>query len=101
MTQMTVLQPAAPFPSLTVALPGGHTLRLPDALAGRFGVVLYYRRSWCPYCNAQLGAFQRSLDTLADAAISGVAPSGDEEAPTPALIARQGPPVPGRHSTGA
>src|SRR6266702_3975064 len=29
MTQMTVLQPGAPFPSLTVALPGGSTLRLP------------------------------------------------------------------------
>ena len=52
MTQMTVLQPGDPFPSLTVALPGGRTLRLPDALAGRFGVVLYYRGSWCPYCNA-------------------------------------------------
>src|ERR1700761_7029129 len=59
MTQMTVLQPGDPFPSLTVALPGGRTLRLPDALAGRFGVVLYYRGSWCPYCNAQLSAFQR------------------------------------------
>lgn len=41
MTQMTVLQPGDPFPSLTVALPGSRTLRLPDALAGRFGVVLY------------------------------------------------------------
>src|SRR5260370_31859127 len=64
MTEMTVLQPGDPFPSLTVALPGGRTLRLPDALAGRFGVVLYYRGSWCPYCNAQLSAFQRSLDNL-------------------------------------
>src|SRR6266699_2809392 len=73
MTQMTVLQPGDPFPSLTVALPGGRTLRLPDALAGRFGVVLYYRGSWCPYCNAQLSAFQRSLDSLADADISVVA----------------------------
>ena len=56
MTQMTVLQPGDPFPSLTVALPGGRALRLPDALAGRFGVVLYYRGSWCPYCNALWGA---------------------------------------------
>ena len=45
MTEMTVLQPGDPFPSLTVALPGGRTLRLPDALTGRFGVVLYYRGS--------------------------------------------------------
>ena len=73
MTQMTVLQPGDPFPSLTVALPGGRTLRLPDSLAGRFGVVLYYRGSWCPYCNAQLSAFQRSLDSLADADTSDAA----------------------------
>src|SRR5690242_3350747 len=90
MTQMTVLQPGDPFPSLTVALPGGRTLRLPDALAGRFGVVLYYRGSWCPYCNAQLSAFQRSLDNLANADISIVALSVDDEATTVDLIARHG-----------
>jgi len=90
MTQMTVLQPGDPFPSLTVALPGGRTLRLPDALAGRFGVVLYYRGSWCPYCNAQLSAFQRSLDSLADVDISVVALSVDDEATTGDLIARHG-----------
>ena len=49
-----------------MALPGGRTLRLPDALAGHYGVVLFYRGSWCPYCNAQLRAFQRSLDRLTD-----------------------------------
>src|SRR6266700_1946756 len=76
MTQMTVLQPGDPFPSLTVALPGGRTLRLPDSLAGRFGVVLYYRGSWCPYCNAQLSAFQRSLDSLAGLVIVSVYSSG-------------------------
>src|SRR5690242_13876476 len=90
MTQMTVLQPGDPFPSLTVALPGGRTLRLPDALAGRYGVVLYYRGSWCPYCNAQLSAFQRSLDNLADADVSIVALSVDDEATTADLIARHG-----------
>src|ERR1700745_2486404 len=90
MTQMPVLTPGDPFPSLTVALPGGQTLRLPDALAGRYGVVLYYRGSWCPYCNAQLSAFQRSLDKLADADISIVALSVDDEATTVDLIARHG-----------
>ena len=90
MTQMTVLQPGDPFPPVTVSLPGGRTLRLPDALAGRFGVVLYYRGSWCPYCNAQLSAFQRSLDSLAEADISVVALSVDDEATTVDLIARHG-----------
>src|SRR5260370_6935317 len=101
MTQRTVLQPAGPFPSLTVALPGGRTLRLPDALAGRFGVVLYYRGSWCPYCNAQLSAFQRSMDSLAGADISVVALSVDDEATTGDLIARHGLRFPVGHSADA
>ena len=101
MTQMTVLQPGDPFPSLTVALPGGRALRLPDALAGRFGVVLYYRGSWCPYCNAQLSAFQRSLDSLAGADISVVALSVDDEATTGDLIARHGLRFPVGHSAAA
>src|SRR5690348_10525441 len=101
MTQMTVLQPGDPFPSLTVALPGGRTLRMPEALDGRFGVVLYYRGSWCPYCNAQLSAFQRSLDSLADLDISVVALSVDDEAATGDLIARHGLGFPVGHSADA
>ena len=101
MTEMTVLQPGDPFPSLTVALPGGRTLRLPDVPAGRFGVVLYYRGSWCPYCNAQLSAFQRSLDSLADVDISVVALSVDDEATTLDLIARHGLRFPVGHSADA
>ena len=60
MTDKTLLHPHDPFPALTVSLPGGRTLRLPDDLAGHFGVILFYRGSWCPYCNAQLSAFQRA-----------------------------------------
>ena len=50
---MTILHPSDPFPALTVKLPDGGSLRLPDALAGHFGVMLFYRGSWCPCCNAQ------------------------------------------------
>ena len=84
-----------------MALPGGRALRLPDALDGRFGVVLYYRGSWCPYCNAQLSAFQRSLDRLADVDISVVALSVDDEATTADLIARHGLRFPVGHSADA
>jgi hypothetical protein len=35
-------------------------------VAGGFGVVLFYRGSWCPYCNAQLRAFQRATAGLAE-----------------------------------
>jgi peroxiredoxin len=90
MTEMTLLHPGDPFPTLTVALPGGRTLRLPDELDGHFAVVLFYRGSWCPYCNAQLRAFQRSLDGLASIDVTVVALSVDDEATTADLIAKQG-----------
>src|SRR5205807_295359 len=82
MTQMTLLHPGDPFPTLTVALPEGRALRLPDALAGHYGVVLFYRGSWCPYCNAQLRAFQRSLDRFADMDTPVIALSVDDETTT-------------------
>jgi peroxiredoxin len=54
---MTLLHPGDRLPALAVALPGQGTLQLPGALAGHYGVILLYRGSWCPYCNAQLRAF--------------------------------------------
>jgi peroxiredoxin len=54
---MPLLNPGDPFPRLTISTTGGQTLTLPDAFAGDFGVVLFYRGSWCPYCNALLRAF--------------------------------------------
>ena len=59
MTGTTLRHPGDLFPVLVVNLPGGRTLQLPDDLAGRFGVVLFSRGARCPYCNAQLSAFQR------------------------------------------
>ena len=40
---MTLLHPGDKFPALTVALPGGDSLQLPDVLNGHYGVVLFYR----------------------------------------------------------
>jgi hypothetical protein len=48
MTGTTLRHPGDPFPALVVNLPGGRTLHLPDDLAGRFGVVLFSRRSPVP-----------------------------------------------------
>ncbi|GIH49185.1 Peroxiredoxin [Microbispora rosea] len=83
---MTLLHPGDRFPDLAVALPGGETLHLPGALAGSFGVVLFYRGSWCPYCKAQLRAFQRSLETLSGVEAKVVALSVDDEATTEELV---------------
>jgi peroxiredoxin len=101
MADKTLLHPGDPFPALTVNLPGGGTLHLPDDLAGRFGVVLFYRGSWCPYCNAQLSGFQRALDGLAEVGASVVALSVDDEAATRDLIARHGLRFPVGHSADA
>lgn len=101
MTDTTLLHPRDQFPALTVARPGGGTLRLPDDLAGHFGVILFYRGSWCPYCNAQLSAFQRSLDHLADIDTLVAALSVDDEATTQGLIARRGLRFPVGHSADA
>ena len=90
MTDTKLLHPGDRFSALTVARIGGGTLRLPDDLAGHFGVILFYRGSWCPYCNAQLSAFQHSLDRLTDIGARVAALSVDDESTTQDLIARHG-----------
>jgi peroxiredoxin len=87
---MPLLNPGDPFPPLTITVPGGQALALPDAFAGDFAVVLFYRGAWCPYCNAQLRAFERAGQTLADAGIRVAALSVDDEATTAALVEKHG-----------
>lgn len=58
---------------------GGGTVSLPADLAGSFGVVLIYRGSWCPSCNAQLSAVAHAEDRLKEAGIGVVALSVDDE----------------------
>ncbi len=83
---MTTLHNGDTFPSLAATIVGGGTLSLPGALAGSFGVVLFYRGSWCPFCNAQLAAFSRAEKTLAEVGIKVVALSVDDEATAAALV---------------
>jgi len=87
---MPLLRPGDTFPALTLTVPGGETVTVPDAFAGQFGVLLFYRGSWCPYCNAQLRAFQRASTALAEAGVRVAALSVDDEATTAGLIARHG-----------
>jgi peroxiredoxin len=85
-----LLTPGDPFPQLTVTVPGGRALTLPDAFAGDFAALLFYRGAWCPYCNAQLRAFQQSGQALADAGIRVAALSADDETVTAGLAAKHG-----------
>jgi len=96
-----LLHPGDAFPALTLDLAGGTTALLPDMLAGHFGVVLFYRGSWCPYCNAQLRAFQRAQDTLDGLGVKVVALSVDDEATTSALVDKHKLTFPVGHSADA
>src|SRR5580700_5264225 len=83
---MTRLQNGQAFPVLDVAAVGGGTFSIPQALLGSYGVVLIYRGAWCPYCQAQLGGFERAREKLAEAGIKVVALSVDDEATTVGTI---------------
>ena len=98
---MTRLNRGDAFPSLTITPVDTSPLELPRALAGHFGVVLFYRGSWCPYCNAQLRAFQRAADGLAELDIRVVALSVDDEASTRQTIAALGLEFPVGHDADA
>ncbi|HEY3609376.1 MAG TPA: peroxiredoxin family protein [Pseudonocardiaceae bacterium] len=98
---MPLLSPGDAFPDIRVAVVGGQRLRLPDALDGDYGVVLFYRGSWCPYCNAQLRAFQRARNALAEVGATVVALSVDDEATTQALVDKLSLSFPVGHSADA
>ncbi|GAA0928099.1 peroxiredoxin family protein [Pseudonocardia zijingensis] len=98
---MPLLQPGDEFPALSVPLADGDALQLPDALAGRYGVVLFYRGSWCPYCNAQLRAFERAHDALAEVGAAVVALSVDDAETTRALVEKHHLRFPVGHSADA
>jgi peroxiredoxin len=51
---MPLLHPGDTFPELTLNVPGGQQIPVPGSFAGEFGVVLFNRGAWCPYCTAQL-----------------------------------------------
>lgn len=86
---MSRLENGQKFPSLELPLVGGGTVSLPEDLAGNYGVVLVYRGSWCPYCNAQLAAFSRAKEDLDAAGIKVVTLSVDDEATSAELVAKR------------
>ena len=97
---MTLLDPGDRFPARTINLADGKTIELPEALAGGYGVVVLYRGSWCPYCNARLSAFQRAQDRLEEIDARVVALSVDDEATTQGTDRQARSRVPGRPQRG-
>jgi peroxiredoxin len=64
-------------------------------------VVLFYRGAWCPYCNAQLRAFQRASGNLAEVGAKVVALTVEDESTTAELVAKHGLTFPIGHSADA
>jgi peroxiredoxin len=95
---MSPLQNGDAFPRLIVPKVGGGELVLPRDVSGAFGVVLFYRGSWCPYCKAQLAAFSRAQDSLAALGAKVVALSVDDEATSASFVQSLGLRFPVGHS---
>jgi peroxiredoxin len=89
------------FPSLEIPAVGGGIIRIPQSLRGSYGVVLIYRGAWCPYCQAQLGAFQRAESRLAEAGIKVAAFSVDDESTAAGTIDKYRLSFPVGHSADA
>lgn len=77
------------FPEFSADLVGGGTLNLPGDLAGSWGVVLFNRGRWCPFCQTQLAGFQKQLDQFAALGVTVVSLSADAEAEAAATVADQ------------
>jgi peroxiredoxin len=98
---MPLLSPGDTFPPLTLDIPGGHTVGVPGSFAGEFGVVLFNRGAWCPYCTAQLRAFQRASASLAEAGVRMAALWVNDEKTTAEFTAEHGLTFPLGHSADA
>ncbi len=84
---MTLLQPGDQFPRTVLNVSDGH-VALPDEAAGQYAVVLFFRGAFCPYCDAQLRAFERAQEAFAEGGIRVYALSADDEPTTRELLAK-------------
>src|SRR5215471_8306740 len=73
---MPLLHPGDTFSQLTLNIPGAQAIQVPGWFAGEFGLLLFNRGAWCPYCTAQLRAFQRAGNSLTQAGIRVAALTG-------------------------
>ena len=98
---MPLLHPGDTLPQLTLDIPGAQAIQVPGWFAGEFGVLLFNRGAWCPYCTAQLRAFQRAGDSLTQAGIRVAALWVDGEKTTAEFTAKHGLTFPLGHSADA
>ncbi|WP_248928549.1 peroxiredoxin-like family protein [Paenibacillus hamazuiensis] len=58
------LKEGAQAPNFTLTNPLGEQISLYDELAQGPVVLIFYRGSWCPFCNIQLRAYQQFLPEI-------------------------------------
>jgi len=68
------LKPGAVAPDFMLPDAQGRGARLQSLLRQGPVVLVFYRGSWCPYCNLHLRGFQRALASLARACCEMVFP---------------------------
>jgi peroxiredoxin len=73
----TLLDANNVFPELNLQLVFGETLKLPEGTAEGYGVVLFYRGYWWPFCNQQLADFQSLIKEFESEQITVIAGSVD------------------------
>ena len=56
--QAVPLAPGEPVPEVTLRDVDGKAYPLRERLAGQPAVLIFYRGSWCPYCNRHLAALE-------------------------------------------
>ena len=78
------------FPEIQLSLVDGRRLSLPSDLEHPFNVVLVNRGAWCPFCTAQLKAFQAGLPKLSSEGIGVVSFSADSLANSQKLVREHG-----------
>lgn len=71
------LENGAHFPAITAARVGGGELSIPQDVAGKWTILLFYRGHWCPYCRQQLLDFQQASQQLSEIDVQVVALSVD------------------------
>jgi peroxiredoxin len=86
-TNARLLDAGDTFPGLELTLTDGTRLRLPADLTRPFNVILVNRGAWCPYCSAQLKAFQAGLAKLTQEGIGVVSFSTDTREMASAVVA--------------
>ncbi len=98
---MALLGPGDVFPQVTMKVAdvdGDRTVDVPNVFGGGFGVVLFYRGAWCPYCLQQLRSFERAQRQFEELDIGVVAWSADDRDTTATLVAELGLTFPVGHS---